>query len=362
MELVRLLESFSKLGGSDLHLQAGAPPMVRICGELKALEAPPFEDSEVREYMRQMSPPSAQATLEERRSADFAFALPGVARFRVHAFFERQHIALAVRRVPLEVPSVEGLHLPRVIEEIAMSQRGLVIVTGPTGSGKSTTLAAMIDVVNARRRDRVVTIESPIEFLHTNKKSLIAQREVGSDTPTMLDAIRVAVREDPELILVAELRDAETMRTALEAVETGHIVYSTMHTTNAAQTVQRIIALFPPAERDLVRGQLAGDLEAIISQRLARTRSGKERVPVVEVLRSTPIIRKLIAEQDPSHLTHAIANGDSGMQLLDQHLAKLYHAESISGTEAIRLAINAEALSMMMRGVPTREVATAIHG
>lgn len=362
MELVRLLDALFKIGGSDLHLQAGAPPMVRVGGDLKALEAPPLEDSEIRLYMQQMSPAQAQITLEERRSADFAFEMTGVARFRVNAFYERQHLALAFRRIPLQIPPFAELNLPKVIEDIAMSPRGLVLVTGTTGSGKSTTLAAMIDLVNAKRRDRIITIEDPIEFTHTNKKSLVAQRELGADTPSFLDSLRVALRQDPDLILVGELRDAETMRTALQAADTGHTVYSTMHTTNAPQTVQRMIALFPPDERELLRMQLAANLEAVISQRLAKTRDGKSRLPVIEVMRNTPIIRKIIAEQETSLLSQAIANQECGMQLFDQHLAKLYKAELISGTETLRLATNPEALAMMMRGLSTKDLQTSLVG
>jgi twitching motility protein PilT len=291
--------------------------------------------------MQQMSPAQAQICLEERRSADFAFEMSGIARFRVNAFYERQHLALAFRRVPFQIPAFSDLNLPSVIEDIAMSPRGLVLVTGTTGSGKSTTLAAMIDLVNGKRRDRIITIEDPIEFVHTNKKSLIAQRELGSDTPTFNDSLRVALRQDPDLILVGELRDAETMRTALQAADTGHTVYSTMHTTNAPQTVQRMIALFSPDERDLLRMQLAANLEAVIR---------------------TPIVRKIIAEQDTGLLTQAIANQDSGMQLFDQHLAKLHKAEMISGTEALRLATNPEALGMMMRGVSTKDLQTSLVG
>jgi twitching motility protein PilT len=362
MELVRLLDALFKLGGSDLHLQAGAPPMVRVGGDLKGLEAPPLEDSQIREYMQQMSPSKAQICLEERRSADFSFEMTGVARFRVNAFYEREHLALAFRLVPLKIPAFADLNLPSVIEDIAMSPRGLVLVTGTTGSGKSTTLAAMIDLVNAKRHDRIITIEDPIEFVHTNRKSLIAQRELGADTPTFIDSLRVALRQDPDLILVGELRDAETMRTALQAADTGHTVYSTMHTTNAPQTVQRMIALFPPDERDLLRMQLAANLEAVISQRLAKTRNGKDRLPVIEVMRRTPVVRKIIAEQEPTLLSQAIANQDAGMQLFDQHLAKLHKAELISGTEALRLATNPEALSMMMRGLSTKDLQTSLVG
>jgi twitching motility protein PilT len=362
MELVRLLEALTELGGSDLHLQAGAAPMVRVGGDLKALNAPELTDEQIREYVRQIAPADAQVRLEKDRSTDFGFEMTGVARYRINAFYERQRLALAFRIIPLIVPPFEELNLPSVIEEIAMSPRGLVLVTGTTGSGKSTTLAAMVDFVNSNRHDRIITVEDPIEFVHKNKKSLVAQRELGPDTPTFFDSLRVALRQDPDLILVGELRDAETMRVALQAADTGHIVYSTMHTTNAPQTVQRMIALFPPAERDLLRMQLAANLEAVISQRLAKTRNGKDRLPVVEIMRNTPVVRKIIAEQEPTALSKAIANQDSGMQLFDQHLAKLWKAELISGTEALRLATNPEAIAMTMRGLSTRDLQASLVG
>jgi twitching motility protein PilT len=362
MELTRFLEALIEQGGSDLHLQAGAAPMLRIGGDLKALNSPPLTDDQIRDMLRQIAFADVQVDLDKNRSADFAFEMPGRARFRVNAFFERQRLALAFRSIPIKVPAFDELNLPNVIEEIAMSPRGLVLVTGTTGSGKSTTLAAMIDFVNTKRHDRIITIEDPIEFVHENKKSLVAQRELGGDTPTFFDSLRVALRQDPDLILVGELRDAETMRTALQAADTGHVVYSTMHTTNAAQTVQRMIALFPPAERDLLRMQLAANLEAVISQRLAKTRNGKDRLPVIEVMRNTPVVRKIIAEDDPAILPKAIANGDSGMQMFDQHLAKLWKAELISGTEALRLATNPEALGMVMRGLSARDLAAGLVG
>jgi twitching motility protein PilT len=362
LQLVRFLEALQAECGSDLHLQAGAAPMVRIGGDLRALETPALTDEQIREFTRQIAPADAQVRLEKDRSADFGFEMTGVARFRVNAFYERQRLSLAFRLIPLHVPPFDELNLPSVIEEIAMSPRGLVLVTGTTGSGKSTTLAAMVDFVNGKRHDRIITIEDPIEFVHNNKLSLVAQRELGPDTPTFFDALRVALRQDPDLILVGELRDAETMRVALQAADTGHIVYSTMHTTNATQTVQRMIALFPPDERDLLRMQLAANLEAVISQRLAKTRNGKDRLPVVEVMRNTPVVRKIIAEQEPTALSQAIANQDAGMQLFDQHLSKLWKAELISGTEALRLATNPEAIAMSMRGLSTRDLQTSLVG
>ena len=362
MQLTELLEAMISHNASDLHLQAGSPPMVRVGGNLMPLDGDPLTDDRIRDLVRQMAPEDAQIKLDDDRAADFSFEMPNTARFRVNAFYERGKMSAALRLIPIEVPPFDELNLPSAVQEIALSPRGLILVTGTTGSGKSTTLAAMMDYVNTHRADRIITIEDPIEYVHTSKKSLIAQRELGSDTPTFLAALRVALRQDPDVILVGELRDAETMRTALQAADTGHAVYSTIHTTNASQTVQRMIALFPPQERDLLLIQLAGNLEAIISQRLARTINKKDRIPVVEIMRNTPVVRKIILEGNPKALPKAIANGDGGMQLFDQHLAKLWKAEIISGTEALRLASNPEALEMIMRGLSTRDLAASLVG
>ncbi len=360
MDLTRMLEAMIERGASDLHLQANSPAMLRIGGELQPLDDASISDDQIRELMRQMAFEDAQVQLEADRSVDFSFEMPDKARFRVNTFYERDRLAMAFRLIPIEVPPFEELNLPYAIQEIAQSPRGLILVTGTTGSGKSTTVAAMIDYVNVHRADRIITIEDPIEFVHRSKKSLIAQRELGSDTRSFLDALRVALRQDPDVIVVGELRDAETMRTALQAADTGHAVYSTIHTTNAAQTVERMIALFPPAERDLLLIQLAANLEAVVSQRLARTLDGKDRIPVVEIMRNTAVVRKMILEGDPKLLPKAIANQDQGMQLFDQHLAKLWKAEIISGTEALRLATNPEALQMIMRGLSTRDLAASL--
>ena len=362
MQLAELLETMIERGAGDLHLQAGSAPMLRLGGQLEPMNDTVMSDDQIRELVHQMAYEDAQVQLERDRSVDFSFEMPGRARFRVNAFYERGRLSMALRLVPIEILPFEELNLPSVIEEIAQSPRGLILVTGTTGSGKSTTLASMIDYINTNRADRIITVEDPIEFVHTSKKSLIAQRELGGDTPTFLAALRVALRQDPDVILVGELRDAETMRTALQAADTGHVVYSTIHTTNASQTVQRTIALFPPDERELLVIQLAANLEAVISQRLARTHDGKNRIPVVEVLRSTPVVRKILLEGDPRSLPKAMANGDSGMQLFDQHLAKLWKAEIISGTESLRLASNPEALAMMMRGLSTRDLAASLVG
>jgi twitching motility protein PilT len=363
MDLATLINTAVDLNVGDLHIQSGRPPMVRVGGGLTPIQGTTsLTDDWIREVMRQIAPEDAQIRLNDERSADFSFEMPGRSRFRVNAFYQQKRLTLAVRLVPITIPKFEDLNLPSVIEEIAETPRGLVLVTGTTGSGKSTTLAAMIGFINQTRADRIITIEDPIEFVHTSQKSLIAQRELGSDTPSFLAALRVALRQDPDVILVGELRDAETMRTALQAADTGHTVFSTMHTTNASQTVQRMIALFPPEERDLLLMQLAANIEAVISQRLAKTVNGTDRVPVVEIMRSTPVTRKMILEGTPKQLPQAIANGDAGMQLFDQHLARLWKAELISGTEALRVATNPEAVAMIMKGLSTRDLAAAVLG
>ncbi|MFO0829400.1 MAG: PilT/PilU family type 4a pilus ATPase [Phycisphaerales bacterium] len=363
MDLASLINTAVEMNVGDLHLQVGRPPMIRKGGELVPIsDATALTDDWIREVMRQIAPEDAQLRLDEARSSDFSFEMPGRARFRVNAFYQQRFLTLAIRLIPVNIPRFEDLNLPSVIEEIAETPRGLVIVTGTTGSGKSTTLASMIDHINEAHGHRIITIEDPIEFVHRSKKSLIAQRELGSDTPSFLAALRVALRQDPDVILLGELRDAETMRTALQAADTGHTVFSTMHTTNASQTIQRIIALFPPDERDLLLMQLAANIEAVISQRLARTINGKDRIPVVEIMRSTPVTRKMIREGTPKLLPQAIANGDAGMQLFDQHLAKLWKAEIISGTEALRNATNPEAVALIMKGLSSKDLSAAVFG
>ncbi len=361
MELNAMLEAMLDKGAGDLHLQASNAPMLRIGGKLTPIPgSEPLSDDHIRELFRQTSYEDAQVVLDEARSVDYSFEAPGRARFRVNAFYERAQLSLALRLVPISIPSFEDLNLPSVVEEIAQFPRGLVLVTGTTGSGKSTTLAAMIDTINTSRYDRIITIEDPIEFVHTSKNSLIAQRELGLDTPSFQSSLRVALRQDPDVILVGELRDAETMQTALQAADTGHAVFSTMHTTNASQTVQRLIALFPASERDMMLRQLAANLEAVISQRLAVTFDGQNRIPVVEIMRNTPVIRKLLREGDTGSIPKTMASQELGMQLFDQHLGRLWKAEIIRGTEALRLATNPEALNMVMSGLSTKDLMTQL--
>ncbi len=363
MELSAILDIAIKEQTSDVHLQHACPPRLRRAGELVAIEGAPITTNEhIQEWLRQIGPGAVQVRLDEEGEADFSFQIGDRARFRANAFRQNGDLALALRQIPLAIPPFDELNLPGALREIAQVRRGLVLVTGTTGSGKSTTLAAIIDAINSTRQERIITVEDPIEFLHASKSSLVAQRELETDTRSFLKALRVALRQDPDVILLGELRDAETTRTAMQAADTGHVVFSTMHTTNAAQTVQRIIALFPAEERELVLIQLAENLEAVVCQRLAKAIDGVSRVPVVEIMRSSPTIKKLLRKGDWASVPQAIANQESGMQLFDQHLAMLWQAEIVSGREALRLATNPEALTMIMKGVSTRDLGAGLVG
>ena len=367
MDVKQILASVVRLEASDLHLQAGSPPRVRIHGKMSPLKMDAMTSEDVKIFVEQITDEQARAAIDKNHNADFTYVLPlgahvarmsawpgaDVGRFRVNVFRERGSLSVAMRCIPDVVPSIEALNLPSVVQEIAQIERGLVLVTGTTGSGKSSTLAAMMDYVNHHRYCRIITVEDPVEFIHQSDKSLVAQREVGTDASGFLPSLREAMRQDPDVILVGELRDLETMTTALQAADTGHAVYSTVHTTTASQTVQRLIALFPANERELLLTQLASNLEAVISQRLARTVDGDGRVPVLEILRNTPVVKKLILEGKIDTLPQAVGNRESGMQLFDQHLCELYEAKIIRGTEAMRLATNPEAVSLSMRGFST---------
>jgi twitching motility protein PilT len=354
MDVRKLLQFAVENGASDLHLQAGATPMFRIAGQPRLTEGKPLTSEETAEAVATLAPETSRGSLQEAvaRGLDFSYAIDGLARFRCSAYSHLGTPAIVIRVVKTTVPTIEELHLPEVIRDIALSERGLTLLTGTTGSGKSTTLAAMIDMINSTLRNKIITVEDPVEFVHTNKKSVIAQLEVGSDTPSFDQALRQALRQDPDVILVGELRDVETLRIALRAADTGHQVFSTVHSSTAAQTIERIIAMFPPSEHKLLLSQLAGAVEAIISQRLVPTKDGKRR-PALEILRGSGVTQKFILENRLSELNDYIATGESGMQTFDQHLLRMYKENLISGTEALRQATNPGALSMGLRGIGT---------
>jgi twitching motility protein PilT len=337
---------------SDIHLQTGASPLLRISGQIRTVESPPISANDLRQFIVSIKPKLTLDHLDDTlpQGLDFSYAIPGVSRFRCNVYSHLGTPAMVLRVIKLEIRSIDELQLPPVIRDIALSHRGMTLLTGTTGSGKSTTLAAMIDLINKSYRCKIITIEDPVEYLHTNQKAMISQLEVGQDTPSFEHGLRQALRQDPDVILVGELRDSETMRMALRAADTGHQVFATVHSSNAAQTIERILAMIPPEERKIATSQLAFALEAVISQRLAVTRDGGRRA-VMEILRGGPVATKYIMENKLNDLSDYIASRDSGMQRFDQHLVDLYNAKIIPGTEALRLATSPEAVGLGLRGI-----------
>lgn len=330
MDITELLAFSVKQGASDLHLSAGLPPMIRVDGDVRRINLPPLEHKQVHDLMYDIMNDKQRKDFEEFLETDFSFEVPGVARFRVNAFNQKRGAAGVFRTIPTKVLSMEDLGLSQVFRDICMTPRGLVLVTGPTGCGKSTTLAAMIDFINDNKYEHILTIEDPIEFVHDSRKCLINQRELHRDTLGFAEALRSAMREDPDIILVGEMRDLETIRLALTAAETGHLVFGTLHTSSAAKTVDRIIDVFPSAEKSMVRSMLSESLQAVISQALLKRMSGG-RVAAYEIMRGTPAIRNLIREDKVAQMYSAIQTGQSlGMQTMDQCLKDLFKKRVIS--------------------------------
>lgn len=353
MDLTALVLGAVERGSSDVHLQVHAPPMVRVGGEMRPVDSMPVSKDELLAFLNSICPADQASHISEAAQGgfDFSWSMPGIARFRCSAYSSLGQPSLVMRILRTKIPSLEELHLPQVIFDITMSQRGLTLITGTTGSGKSTTLAAMIDLINTNESSKIITIEDPVEYLHTNKKSLISQVELGTDTPSFDLALRQALRQDPDVILIGELRDVETLRMALRAADTGHRVFATVHSARAAQTVERIIAMFPPAEHKLLLSQLAHSLNAIISQRLIPLREGQQRRPAVEILRGGAVTERYLMEGKVAELTAYLETGESGMQSFDQHLLQLYQSKLVSGTEAMKWATRPEALATAMRGI-----------
>ncbi len=323
MDITELLAFSAKQGASDLHLSAGLPPMIRVDGDVRRINLPAMEHKEVHSLIYDIMNDKQRKDYEEFLETDFSFEVPGVARFRVNAFNQNRGAAGVFRTIPSKVLTMEDLGMGQVFKEIAEVPRGLVLVTGPTGSGKSTTLAAMIDYINDNRYDHILTIEDPIEFVHESKKCLMNQREVHRDTLGFNEALRSALREDPDIILVGELRDLETIRLALTAAETGHLVFGTLHTTSAAKTIDRVVDVFPAEEKSMVRSMLSESLQAVISQSLLKKTNGG-RIAAHEIMIGTPAIRNLIREGKVAQMYSAIQTGASiGMQTLDQCLQDL---------------------------------------
>src|ERR687894_1442842 len=350
-----LLRAATQLGASDLHCKAGSQPFMRIGGELRPVaNSPRLSQEDTLDMAFSMMSNRQKQRFKEVSEADIAYGVSGLGRFRANVFQQRGSVGMVLRVIPDRVRSITELGLPPVIERIAEEQRGLVLVTGTTGSGKSTTLAAMIDYMNANRGGHIITIEDPIEFLHRDKKSFVTQREVDVDTRSFAEALRGALRQDPDVILVGEMRDHETIETALTAAETGHLVLSTLHTLDATETIRRIVSSFEPHLQKSVRIQLAGILRAVVSQRLVRSAAGPGRVPSVEVMVSTALIRDYIINEEKTYLIReAIAAGTSqyGMQTFDQSLFHLYQSGLISLEEALRNASNADEFRMRAAGI-----------
>jgi twitching motility protein PilT len=349
-----LLEVVSRRA-SDLQLTPGAPPMVRQRGRLTALEGyEPLTPTQTREIVYSILSNAQRQKLENNWQIDFAYQIPGAARFRVNAYFQRSSVGAAFRLIPFEITPLEKLGLPAAVAEFANRARGLVLVTGPTGSGKSTTLASLIDVINASREEHIMTIEDPIEFLHRHKKCIVNQRELGSDATSFGDALKAALRQDPDVILVGEMRDLETIGTAITAAETGHLVFATLHTQDTPQTIDRIIDVFPPGQQGQVRAQLSVALQGIMTQTLVPTADGSGRCVAVEILVPTPAVRNLIREAKTHQIYSVLQTGSAhGMQTMDASLAQLARAGKITRQMAESRAHSVEELRRLLGGAPT---------
>jgi twitching motility protein PilT len=355
MDLNQILVEAVSQEASDVHIKEGAPPIFRVNGILKPWnKLKPFDHNDLSKMAFGLMNDWQKERFIKNREVDMGYEVYGLGRFRVNVFQQRGNMRIALRIVPYQIKTLEELHLPKVISNMALEQRGLILVTGTTGSGKSTTLASMIDIVNNNRNCHIITIEDPIEFIHEDKKSIVDQREIGSDTSTFSSALRVALRQDPDVILVGEMRDFETIETALTAAETGHLVMSTLHTLNATETITRIISVFPPYHQKQVRLQLSGVLKGVVSQRLVPRADGKGRVPAVEVLVSTARVRECVIEKDKTNeINDAIAKGVTsyGMQSFDQSLMFLMQEKLITYEEALKHCNNPDDFALRVKGI-----------
>jgi twitching motility protein PilT len=345
-----VLTRMAEQRASDVHLSAGYPPALRVRGQIKPMdEYGKLSPQATRDTVYSLLNDDQRKRFESRKQLDLAYAVPGVARFRVNCFFQRGSISAAFRRIPHQIPELGELGLPRVLEEFTRKPRGLVLVTGPTGSGKSTSLAAMLDIINGEREEHILTIEDPIEFLHGHKRCIVNQREIGADAEDFASALKAALREDPDVILVGEMRDLETMSTALTAAETGHLVFATLHTQSTAQTVDRIIDIFPAQQQAQVRMQLSIGLQGIVTQQLLPTIDGSGRVVACEVLVPTPAVRNLIREGKTHQIYSALqTSGSIGMQTMDAHLAQLVRMGRVSRKLAEQRASVPEELKRLL--------------
>jgi twitching motility protein PilT len=362
MELNEILTIAVRARGSDIHIKTGLPPVVRIDGRLRQIpNAERLSPDVVSAMAQSMMNERQKKHFEDNYECDLSYGVPGLGRFRVSVYAQRGTVAIVFRAIPFAIPSLDSLNLPSILQKIAMEERGLVLVTGTTGSGKSTTLASMIDFINEQRTRNIITIEDPVEYLHKDKKSIISQREVGFDTLSFASALKGAMRQDPDVILVGEMRDHETIETAMTAAETGHLVMSTLHTLDAAETVNRIISVFPPYHQRQVRMQLSGVVKGVISQRLVPRADGKGRVPAVEVMIGTARIRECIDDKEKTkQIPDAIAQGFTtyGMQSFDQSLMQLYSRKLITYEEALRQSSNPDDFALKVSGISSTSDST----
>ena len=341
MDITELLAFSVKNKASDLHLSSGLPPMIRVNGDVRRINLPAMEHKDVHGMVYDIMSDGQRKNYEDTLECDFSFEIPNLARFRVNAFVQNRGAAAVFRTIPSKVLTLEDLNCPRIFKDISEYPRGIVLVTGPTGSGKSTTLAAMINHVNETMYGHILTVEDPIEFVHQSKKCLINQREIGPHTLSFQNALRSALREDPDVILVGEMRDLETIRLALTGAETGHLVFATLHTSSAAKTIDRIIDVFPAAEKEMVRSMLSESIRAVISQTLLKTKDGQGRIAAHEILIGTPAIRNLIRENKIAQMYSTLQTGQQyGMQTLDHSLLELVKRNLVAASEARSKAAN----------------------
>ena len=361
IDFAQLLLEVVNRRASDLHLAVGAPPMLRIRGRLTPVEGfPKLQTTDTREIVYSILSEAQRQKFENNWQIDFAYQIPGTARFRVNAYMQRGAVGAALRLIPFDVVPLETLGLPPVVAEFADKPRGLVLVTGPTGSGKSTTLASLIDIINQNREEHIMTVEDPIEFLHQHKKCIVNQRELGSDTLSFADALKAALRQDPDVILVGEMRDIETIGTAITAAETGHLVFATLHTQDTPQTIDRIIDVFPAEQQGQIRAQLSVALQGIMTQMLLPTADGAGRCVAAEVLVPTPAVRNLIREAK-SHQIYSVlqTGGAHGMQTMDASLAQLVRAGKITRQLAESRAQSPEELRRLLGAEPAGQMMAA---
>jgi twitching motility protein PilT len=349
MELVDLLKGMLEKGASDLHLVAGRPPSIRVDGDLVDTEYPPLNPAETRRIVYGVLSDSQKARFERDKELDFSLSVTNLSRFRVNVHSQRGSVAMAVRAIPYEIKSIEELRLPAIVKDISNRPNGLVLVTGPTGSGKSTTLASMVDLINRSKPCHIITIEDPIEYLHEHKRALVEQRELEADTHSFADALKYAMRQDPDVILVGEMRDLETIQSAITAAETGHLVFATLHTNDASQTVDRIIDVFPSHQQQQIRIQLAAVLQAVLAQTLLPMASGRGRVAALEILIGTPAVCALIREGKTQQILPMMEAGTKyGMQTLNKCLYELYRKRLVSMDVIMRKSQHKEDLQRMI--------------